>query len=342
MKGGDDLRSLSEVTDSGYVLCLDGVRAASILLVLLAHTAPLGPKAWSFNEMAGRMGMALFFCLSGFLIVSMLWRDQNIPAFLAKRIMRIVPALFLYLTVLFLFFDLPIRSWLLNMLFVSNYMVEGLGGGPVGHLWSLCVEMHFYLAISLVVLVGGRSALWLVLPAALLVTALRIDLGIISNINTHLRVDEILVGGWLALASLHYGDRLRAVLVRPVLAIGLILLLTALFMISSHDQGGTVTAFRPYLAMALVGVIMHCRLRPLLSVLESRPARYIARISYALYIWHPLMIFGAMNAGSTMERYLLKRPVSWTLTWAAAHVSTIYWEAYWQRLVRVWLKRRRV
>lgn len=342
MKGGDDLRSLSEVTDSGYVLCLDGVRAASILLVLLAHTAPLGPKAWSLNEMAGRMGMALFFCLSGFLIVSMLWRDQNIPAFLAKRIMRIVPALFLYLTVLLLFFDLPIRSWLLNMLFVSNYMVEGLGGGPVGHLWSLSVEMHFYLAISLVVLVGGRSALWLVLPAALLVTALRIDLGIISNINTHLRVDEILVGGWLALASLHYGDRLRAVLVRPVLAIGLILLLTALFMISSHDQGGIVTAFRPYLAMALVGVIMHCRLRPLLSVLESRPARYIARISYALYIWHPLMIFGAMNAGSTMERYLLKRPVSWTLTWAVAHVSTIYWEAYWQRLVRVWLKRRRV
>lgn len=43
-----------------YVSCLDGVRAVSILLVLLAHTAPLGPKPWLLNAMAGRMGMALF------------------------------------------------------------------------------------------------------------------------------------------------------------------------------------------------------------------------------------------------------------------------------------------
>lgn len=287
------------------------------------------------------MGMALFFCLSGFLIVSMLWRDQNVSAFLAKRVMRIVPALFLYLTVLFLFFDLPAQSWLLNMLFLSNYVVEGLGGGPVSHLWSLCVEMHFYLAISLAVLIGGRRAVWLVLPAALVVTAMRIDLEIISNINTHLRVDEILVGGWLALASIHYGDRLRTALVRPVLAISLLLLLTALFMVSSHDRGGIVTAFRPYLAMSLIGVVMHCRLQPLLSVLESRPAQYIARISYALYIWHPLMVYGVMNTGSTFQRYLLKRPVSWALTWAAAHVSTYYWESIWQRWVRDRLKNRR-
>lgn len=117
-----------------YVPCLDGVRAASILLVLLAHTAPLGPKPWLFNAMAGRMGMALFFCLSGYLIVSMLYRNPDVPAFIAKRVMRIVPALFLYLTVLLVFFDFPLRSYFLNLVFVSNYAVSGLGGGPVGHL----------------------------------------------------------------------------------------------------------------------------------------------------------------------------------------------------------------
>lgn len=331
----------ADLARGDHVLCLDGVRAASILLVLLAHTAPLGPKAWALNEVAGRMGMALFFCLSGFLIVSMLWRDPDVPAFLAKRVMRIVPALFLYLTVLVLFFDLPVQSWLLNMLFLSNYLVEGLGGGPVGHLWSLCVEMHFYLAISLAVLLGGRRAVWLVVPVALAVTAMRIDRGIVSNINTHLRVDEILAGGWLALAAIHHGPRLRAALApRPALAAVLILVFGLLLMVASHDQGGIVTALRPYLAMALVGVVMHSGLRPVLVVLESRPAQYIARISYALYIWHPLMVHGAMNTGSTPQRYLLKRPVSWALTWAAAHLSSTYWESIWQRRVRVLLNRR--
>lgn len=324
----------------GYVLCLDGVRAASILLVLLAHTAPLGPQAWLFNGMAGRMGMALFFCLSGYLITTMLYRDPDVLPFITKRLMRIVPALFLYLTFLLIFFDLPLKSYVLNLLFLTNYLVVGMEGGPLSHLWSLCVEVHFYLAISLAVLIGGRNAVWLVFPAALLVTWMRIETGTNSNINTHLRVDEILVGGWLGLIALHFGDRLRRALANPVLAWGLIVGLSVLFMVSSHDNGPPVTYLRPYIAMTLVGVIMHCDLRTLLNILESRVAQYIARISYALYIWHPLMVFGWMSSGSTLEKYLLKRPVSWTLTWVAAHVSTHYWEVHWQRLARRLVKSR--
>lgn len=323
----------------GYVLCLDGVRAASILLVLAAHTLPLGPKSWLLNGVAGRMGMALFFCLSGYLITSMLYRKPQIGPFLAKRVMRIVPALALYLAVLLAFFGLPPSSAALNLAFVSNYAVSGLGGGPVSHLWSLCVEMHFYLVIALLVLALGRNAVWLVFPAAFAVTGMKIEAEAISNINTHLRVDEILVGGWLALISVHYGDRLRRWLAAPALAWTVIALLTALFTVSSHDHGGAIVYARSYLAMALVGAVMHCNLRPLLAVLESRPAQHVARISYALYIWHMLMVWGWMNEGTTFERYALKRPVSWALTWAAAYASTVYWESFWQARVRKWLVR---
>lgn len=323
--------------DQGYILALDGLRAASILLVLAAHTAPLGPKLWLLNAMSGRMGMALFFCLSGYLITSILYRDPRIGPFLVKRVMRIVPAVFLYLTVLLLFFDLPLKSYFLNMAFVSNYAVEGLQYGPVSHLWSLCVEMQFYLAVALAVGIGGRRALWLVVPAAMIVTGLRIDAGVISNINTHLRVDEILAGGWLALISVHFGDHIKTWLASGARAAAVIIVLALLFMASAHDHGGWLVYIRPYLSMALVGAMMHCNLRSLLNILESRPARYIARISYALYIWHPLMVFGWMNAGSTLERYLMKRPVSWVLTWAVAHMSTYFWESRWQRRARSWL-----
>src|SRR5262245_33415169 len=51
---------------------LDGWRAMSILLVLGSHLLPLGPKVLELNFTAGAAGMALFFTLSGFLIVQFL------------------------------------------------------------------------------------------------------------------------------------------------------------------------------------------------------------------------------------------------------------------------------
>ena len=317
-----------------YIKSLDGVRALSILLVILAHTAPLGPKFLKFNAMSGRMGMALFFCLSGYLITSILYRKPDVFEFIVKRFLRIFPAVLLYLTILLIFFDLPWRSYVFNLLFVSNYVTDALSGGPVSHLWSLSVEMHFYAAISMAVLIGGRKALWLIPFAAVIVTLLRVNAGVYSNINTHLRVDEILSGGCLALVSIHYGDKIRAWLGNNRLAVSLIVGLGFLLMLSSHEAGGALNYFRPYIAASLVGVAIHSNLRFLRSVLESWLAGYIARISYALYIYHPLMVYGFMNAGSTMERYLLKRPVSYLLTWAAAHMSTFWWEQRWQRFAR--------
>ena len=61
---------------------LDGWRGISILCVLAGHMLPLGPKFLQFNEMIATTGMSLFFILSGFLIVSMLVRNDNVASFL--------------------------------------------------------------------------------------------------------------------------------------------------------------------------------------------------------------------------------------------------------------------
>jgi len=324
-----------------YIKSLDGVRALSIIFVLLAHAAPLGPKDWLLNSVSGRLGMTLFFCLSGYLITSMLYRSPNIYEFVVKRVFRIVPCMALYLLILWLFFGLPTQSLVLNLLFVSNYLTDGLSGGPVGHLWSLCVEMHFYLVVSLVVWIGGARALWLIPIAAVIVTGLRVQGEVVASINTHLRVDEILAGGILALISAHYGDQLRRSLAHKGLATAVLLILCTLLLVSCHDKGGFLVYLRPYFTLATVGVVMHCNLRTLLTLLEGRVAGYIAKISYALYVYHPLMIFGWMNAGSTFERYILKRPVSVVLMLAASHASTFWWERWWQDFARTKLLRKK-
>jgi peptidoglycan/LPS O-acetylase OafA/YrhL len=333
-----ELQQAAQRTDArthiGHIPALDGVRALSICLVLAAHMLPLGPKSLAFNAMSAKMGMSLFFCLSGFLIVSMIHRNPDVVTFLIRRVLRIVPAVALYLLVLVVLIDLDTRIVVINLLFVTNYFTVGLSGGPLGHMWSLSIEMQFYLAIATLTLFLGRNSVWLVLPAALVITLLRIDAGAYVNIKTHLRVDEILSGGILALIVLYHGDRLRAFFAPTFRTLWLLAATAFLWTLSCHSDTGALNYLRPYLAAGTVGIVMYCRWAPLKRALESRPAAYIARISYALYIYHMLMVWGWMNTGDDWTRYLLKRPLSFVLTFAAAHASTFWWERHWQRFAR--------
>jgi peptidoglycan/LPS O-acetylase OafA/YrhL len=95
------------------------------------------------------------------------------------------------------------------------------------------------------------------------------------------------------------------------------------------------------MAATLLAVIVWYGGSALHKILSSHFLRYIAAISYALYVIHPLTVQGWMNTGGTLDRYLLKRPLSFIATFAAAHVSTFYWEQFWQRLGRDWISRRR-
>jgi len=199
------------------VSVLDGLRAISILLVLACHLLPLGPKALQLNYTAGAMGMSAFFALSGFLITETLLRNPDVTAFLAKRFARILPLAYLFMLGIFLFFGLDWRSMLMTDLFVVNYLHSYMVPHLTDHLWSLCVEMHFYGAIAFAVLLGGRRAVWLVWPACLAVTLMRVWTGTYISIETHLRVDEILTGAQWRYAGESNGrstDRLRDALAK--------------------------------------------------------------------------------------------------------------------------------
>jgi peptidoglycan/LPS O-acetylase OafA/YrhL len=218
-------------------------------------------------------------------------------------------------------------------LFVVNYLQSFMVPHLTDHLWSLCVEMHFYGAIALAVLLGGRRAIWLVWPACPAVTLMRVGTGTYISIETHLRVDEILTGACVA-TLVHHQVRFNGArfLIAPAVL---------LWAAASHPETGWVQYLRPYsTALLLLGAIdlgVHWPTNPL----TSRPLRYIATISYALYVVHPATAFGWMNTGSTLDRYLFKRPITFALTFALAHLSTFYWEKHWQLLVRRWLDGRR-
>jgi peptidoglycan/LPS O-acetylase OafA/YrhL len=311
---------------------LDGLRAISIGLVLAAHLLPLGPKALHLNSTAGPMGMSLFFILSGYLIVRTL-RSATISEFVVKRVVRILPLAYLYILLVFIVFGLSKQSLFSHLGFFINYRLDQTV--PVTeHLWSLCVEVHFYIFVTVLAVVGGRRALTLVWPCCFAITALRIMQGAYIDVATHLRMDEILAGACIATLPT---SRLRANATSPLLWV----LAAGAWVGTSHPDSGWLQYLRPYAAGLLLVATLSQPPNFLIAVLSSRTFRYVAAISYALYVIHPLTAHGWWNEGSVWQRYLFKRPLGFAFTLAAAHLSTFYWEKTWIQMARRWIRSRR-
>lgn len=306
---------------------LDGWRGISISLVLAAHLLPVGPPSWGGNPTAAYSGMVLFFNLSGFLIVTFLQKRPEFLPFLIRRFFRILPLAWLASAILLVIYQGSYQAWISHFLFLLNYQKEFEWAGNA-HFWSLCVEMHFYVGAAILILVGGRRALWILPAVGLGITLNRILQGVPASGYTHLRVDEILAGATIALLVPYKQQFILRYLLRPGAFIWFVVLL-----ICSNPNSGFLMYLRPYAGMlAVFSSLAHPQHRFCRMIASSRLLAYLAEISYALYILHLPLRTGWFVEGTKMYVYLVKRPITLTLTFLLASLSTYYWEAFWIRI----------
>jgi len=310
----------AQTKDRKHIAALDGWRGISILCVISGHMLPLGPKAIGLNSAIANVGMALFFTLSGFLIVSMLIANDCLLSFLVRRACRILPLAWLYLLFVLTITGAPFLAWSANFLFYANlppFYLEYLNA----HFWSLCVEVQFYIGIAMCVFIFARNGLVLVPLACVIVTVARVLSGNPVSIVTWFRLDEILAGGCLAIVVRSGWLQYRAIpLIAPFILLPFLLL-------ASHPAFPITNYCRPYIAAALVGSTIYRREDTLQRFLQGRVLSYLAEISYALYVVHPITYAGWMGSGDVVTRYG-KRIVSFLLSFSIAHVSTRYIERH--------------
>lgn len=164
---------------TGYLPSLDGWRALAIVGVLFAHDLPW--SIWGFSNglllALGGFGVNLFFAISGILITTRILEEEracgafNIKGFYVRRICRIQPAAMAYLGVIGLLMLFRVIEgrwsyWLAGLLMYENFVWHP-STVPFslyeGHFWSLAVEEHFYILLSVILFfVLRRRLAWMI------------------------------------------------------------------------------------------------------------------------------------------------------------------------------------
>jgi peptidoglycan/LPS O-acetylase OafA/YrhL len=259
---------------------------------------------WHFNTVPvlglwrldyGNLGVRVFFLISGFLITSLLLKEDTIHLrqFYVRRFARIMPAYWLYLTAIVLLIPTGAviaryRDFLPSFFYLTDYVPVGLA---LGATWSLSVEEQFYLLWPSVLRLGKRRAVIACAMVLVLAPAFRVlsDLAVWPTNPRYAfeSVCDALASGCL-LAMLR--DRLWAIpayrrLIPYALALPVVVLLALAVSPSQLLMSAIgVTALNLSIAVAMD----HLMRRPYSVAgrcLNSRPFVWVGALSYSLYLW---------------------------------------------------------
>jgi peptidoglycan/LPS O-acetylase OafA/YrhL len=293
------------------VPALDGVRGIAILLVLAVHTNP--PLL-----AGGRIGVDLFFVLSGFLITSILLGEYrrrgtiHLGHFYLRRALRLLPALALVLLGVIGYaaaFDSAKFATTLSdaqaaILYYFNWRLVlqwpdlNLHQWMFSHLWSLSVEEQFYTVWPLLTLVAltmraPLPMIFAVLASGIVLPALgRLLLWESSHHDLYFRTDlrfDGLMWGALVAWIMHAGYRPQNKLWGWIAAASFLgLLCIAWFELLASGylyQGGfSLVGFAS--ALLIAGAVWCPPQAPVRRILSFGPLCWVGQISYGLYLWH--------------------------------------------------------
>jgi peptidoglycan/LPS O-acetylase OafA/YrhL len=359
---------------------LDALRAFAVLGVMYQHFAH--GQRWLGYVPSARLGVQLFFVLSGFLITGILLIARNrvicgesrlfeLRQFYTRRFLRIFP---LYYAVVLAgaFLGVPgFRQPLLWHLTYSTNIANAITGqwfGASAHFWTLSVEEQFYLVWPWLILLSPQR--WLV-PAVLGVAIVGPFFRCVFAIFdwSHMAVytltpsslDAFGLGGLLAIARERQQARgsndMRRRLTRTGLLMGTPAVALTFSPLAWPGHYFWLFTIGANLASALLFTWLIDRAADGFTgvigrLLTWRPLLYTGKISYGLYLFHFIVVFVILHRimdsslVRPMKPIILRNAVAIfalaALTFIAASASWFFYERPLLRLKRFFPYTRRI
>ncbi|UDY36470.1 acyltransferase family protein [Dermatobacter hominis] len=321
-----------------HLSALDGARAVAALGVLVNHVALLSGFTGRHQGLGqylarAEVGVSIFFVLSGYLLYRPFVADRlagremrDVRDYARRRILRILPAYWLALTVIgFVLrapgFDEP-HSIVSHYLLLQIYDINQVVGGPVQQAWTLATEVSFYVflpfwawllarrprtpARQLRLEIAGVAVLWGgAMALKLAAVASNLDGEQIGMLNTWLpfRMDEFALGMGIAVAAAWFQHRKITLPTKAraaALTIGSWVVAAVLYWflctqldmplgpIYTPRQSVVLRALYAFVALFVIlpAVFASQDRGPARAVLANRPIVWVGLVSYGIYLWH--------------------------------------------------------
>ncbi|MDB5227535.1 MAG: acyltransferase 3 [Bacteroidota bacterium] len=276
----------------------------------------------------GDIGVIIFFVLSGFLITYILLKEKDIKkdigllSFYMKRILRIWPLYFLVIILgLFVFNRIPFFSQhpiysdfsrgystkiLLFFLILPNIVIQTYGITPlIAQSWSIGVEEQFYLFWPLLMKTFSRSLYVIILVWFFSISATLLSWYLPSHHLIHspvvlkycdfiklylynFKINCMAIGG-IGAHILFYNNRtLLNIIYHKMTQITAYIAAIVILAIGVP----TTTVNEQIISLVSIVIILNLssNTHSLLS-LENKILNYLGKISYGVYMFHPLCIF---------------------------------------------------
>lgn len=304
-----------------YYKSIDGLRAIAIIGVILYHCGLA-------TVSGGYTGVDVFFVISGYLIVpSIVTRlakgDFSLKKYIERRILRIVPVL----VVMFFVVSVASFSMLLpedlnfyglslvgSSVFVPNFIFEkafsyfSSSGSPIIHLWSIGVEVQFYIVGSLLFVFLYKVKL---LNKNIFIISFFSFISFFASVYlideylnpvfylTPFRLWEFGLG---ALVALGVVPSVRHKILDNFLSLtGLLLVLAPMFIYDSTWVFPGYSALPTCLGTAL---LLYCvgGDAVVIKLLRNPVFSWVGKTSYSTYIWHwPIIFFYEYNLNRSLN-----------------------------------------
>ena len=336
--------SIQITQKSNYIPAFDGIRAIAILLVLFSHSVIYH----QFNSLRniglnlGYTGVSIFFVLSGYLITRLLIQEEekngkiSLKFFYIRRAFRLLPALWLYLLVVFVLWTAgllpnhPWHSFLSSLLYIRNLIGSG---HETDHIWSLSLEQQFYFLWPIVILIlpNKNNRRFLIALGVILFVlfwryyALSHNLASYGNVyvRTDFRIDSPLIGSSIALLEKIQPKHWARINTNSSISDTFLLFSTILLScwIALQLKLGTFWWIDSTVISLIAGILIITQLSNCDSLgrkfLTLPPLLFIGKISYGIYLWQALFLGDMSSPLGFMRKY----PINLILIFVAAWLS---------------------
>jgi len=360
-----------------FLPAVEGMRACAAMGVVVTHAAfQTGHSSGVAGRLFGRfdLAVAVFFALSGFL----LWRGHAAAArdlgsrprtghYLRSRVVRIMPAYVVAVVVILSLLPdadhASLTVWLANLTLTQIYVPLTLTGG-LTQMWSLSVEVSFYLALPILALLACRLPVRARVPAIAALAALSWAWGWVPNFWGHTSpginplnwppaffswfAAGMLLAEW-AYSGIGLPHRLarRRVLMAVVAVLAYLVAASPLagpegLVPGTAAQFAVKAAMGSLVAFALVAPLVLDRLDTPHRVLGTTSMVTLGRWSYGLFVWHLAalaMVFPVLGTFPFTGRMPTVLVVALVFGFAIAAVSYALVESPCRDALRRWEKR---